>query len=225
MSGGLAALLDDIAALARVAAASIDDVSAAASRAGTKAAGVIVDDAAVTPRYVTGFKPERELPIMKKIAIGSLRNKLLFIVPVALLLSQFVPWVLTPLLMLGGLYLSFEGAEKLLEKMGVLQPHAEQDVPVIEQGEQRKEMVTGRSDRPHPLRRIMVIALNESPTSRSSGARSSWSSSPSRSRCSSMASSPSSSRTTSGSSPAHLGTAQKIGRAPGPAASSLRSSV
>lgn len=163
MSGGLAALLDDIAALARVAAASIDDVSAAAGRAGTKAAGVIVDDAAVTPRYVTGFKPERELPIIKKIAIGSLRNKLLFIVPVALLLSQFVPWVLTPLLMLGGLYLSFEGAEKLLEKMGVLQPHAEQDVPVIEQGEQQeKEMVSGAIRTDFILSaEIMVIALNE----------------------------------------------------------------
>ena len=163
MSGGLAALLDDIAALARVAAASIDDVSAAAGRAGTKAAGVIVDDAAVTPRYVTGFKPDRELPIIKKIAIGSFRNKLLFIVPVALLLSQFVPWVLTPLLMLGGLYLSFEGAEKLLEKMGVLHPHVEQGVPVIEQGEQQeKEMVSGAIRTDFILSaEIMVIALNE----------------------------------------------------------------
>lgn len=163
MSGGLAALLDDIAALAKVAAASIDDVSAAAGRAGTKAAGVIVDDAAVTPRYVTGFKPERELPIIKKIAMGSLRNKLLFIVPVALLLSQFAPWVLTPLLMLGGMYLCFEGAEKLLEKMGVLEPHAEQDVPVIEQGaEQEKEMVAGAIRTDFILSaEIMVISLNE----------------------------------------------------------------
>ncbi|MDO5502049.1 MAG: DUF808 domain-containing protein [Actinomycetia bacterium] len=163
MSGGLAALLDDIAALAKVAAASVDDVAAAAGRAGTKAAGVIVDDAAVTPRYVTGFKPERELPIIKKIAIGSLRNKLLFIVPVALLLSQFAPWVLTPLLMLGGMYLCFEGAEKLLEKMGVLTPHAEQDVPVIEQGpEQEKTMVSGAIRTDFILSaEIMVISLNE----------------------------------------------------------------
>ena len=163
MSGGLAALLDDVAALAKLAAASVDDVSAAAGRAGTKAAGVIVDDAAVTPRYVTGFKPDRELPIIKKIALGSLRNKLVFIVPVALLLSQFAPWVLTPLLMIGGTYLSFEVAEKILEKLGVLSHHAEQDVPVIEQGpEQEKEMVSGAIRTDFILSaEIMVISLNE----------------------------------------------------------------
>lgn len=115
MSGGLAALLDDVAALAKLAAASIDDVGAAAGKASAKAAGVVVDDTAVTPRYVQGFAASRELPIIKKIAVGSLRNKLLFIVPAALLLSQFLPWALTPLLMLGGTYLCYEGAEKILE--------------------------------------------------------------------------------------------------------------
>ena len=94
MSGGLAALLDDIAAMAKLAAASVDDVGAAAGRASAKAAGVVVDDTAVTPRYVTGFTPDRELPLIKKITIGSLRNKLLFILPAALLLSQFAPWAL-----------------------------------------------------------------------------------------------------------------------------------
>src|SRR3712207_9480017 len=89
MAGGLAALLDDIAALAKLAAASVDDVGAAAGRASTKAAGVVVDDTAVTPRYVHGFTPDRELPIVRRIAVGSLRNKLLFILPAALLLSQF----------------------------------------------------------------------------------------------------------------------------------------
>ena len=117
MSGGLFALLDDIAVLAKAAAASIDDVGAAAGRASAKAAGVIVDDTAVTPRYVQGLDPKRELPIIKKIAIGSLRNKLLFILPAALLLSQFLPWALTPLLMIGGTYLCFEGAEKIWEKI------------------------------------------------------------------------------------------------------------
>ena len=102
MAAGLAALLDDIAAIARVAAASVDDISAAAGRASMKAAGVVVDDAAVTPRYVTGFDPTRELPIIKKIGLGSLCNKLLFIVPAALLLSQYADWLLTPILMLGG---------------------------------------------------------------------------------------------------------------------------
>ena len=102
MSAGLAALLDDVALIARAAAASVDDDAARASPARVKAAGVIVDDAAVTPRYVQGFKPERELPVIKRIAIGSLRNKLLFILPAALLLSEFVDWLLTPILMVGG---------------------------------------------------------------------------------------------------------------------------
>lgn len=115
MSGGLIALLDDIAAIAKVAAASIDDIGAAAGRASAKAVGVVVDDTAVTPRYVTGFSPDRELPIIKRIAIGSLRNKLVFILPAALLLSQFLPVAITPLLMVGGAYLCFEGAEKLYE--------------------------------------------------------------------------------------------------------------
>jgi predicted DNA repair protein MutK len=118
MSAGLAALLDDVAALARAAAASVDDVAAGAGRASTKAAGVIVDDAAVTPRYVQGFEPERELPMIKRIAVGSLRNKLLLILPAALLLSELLPWLLTPLLMIGGTYLCYEGAEKLWEMAG-----------------------------------------------------------------------------------------------------------
>ena len=138
-------------------------MAAASGRASAKAAGVIVDDTAVTPRYVTGFKPERELPIIRKIAMGSLRNKLLVIVPVALLLSVFAPWALTPLLMIGGTYLCYEGAEKLLEKFGVLAHHEEQDVPVIEQGpEQEKAMVSGAIRTDFILSaEIMVIALNE----------------------------------------------------------------
>ncbi len=118
MPSGLMALLDDVAGIAKLAAASIDDVGAAAGKASTKAAGVVVDDAAVTPRYVTGLSPSRELPIIGKIAAGSIRNKLLLILPVALLLSSFAPWALTPILMCGGAYLCFEGAEKLMEMFG-----------------------------------------------------------------------------------------------------------
>lgn len=114
MAGGLVALLDDVAALAKLAATSIDDVAAAAGKASTKAAGVVIDDAAVTPRYVVGLSPSRELPIIWKITLGSLRNKLLFILPAALAISAFVPWLLTPLLMIGGSYLCFEAAEKIL---------------------------------------------------------------------------------------------------------------
>ncbi len=115
MPSGLFALLDDVATITKVAAASLDDVAAAAGKAGAKAAGVVIDDAAVTPRYVTGFTPQRELPIIWRIAKGSLKNKLVFILPAALLLSAFLPWAITPILMLGGAYLCFEGAEKLIE--------------------------------------------------------------------------------------------------------------
>ncbi len=115
MSSGLFALFDDVAAIAKVAAASVDDVAAAAGKASAKAAGIVIDDTAVTPRYVTGFSADRELPIIWKIAVGSLRNKLLFLLPGCLLLSAFAPWLLTPLLMIGGAFLCYEGAEKIIE--------------------------------------------------------------------------------------------------------------
>jgi predicted DNA repair protein MutK len=121
MATGLIALLDDVAAIAKVAAASLDDVMAQAGRAGVKAAGVVIDDAAVTPRYVVGFAAERELPIVAKIAMGSLKNKLLFLLPGALALGAFAPWAINPLLMVGGVYLCYEGAEKVLE---AVVPHA-----------------------------------------------------------------------------------------------------
>jgi len=115
MPSGLIALLDDVATIAKLAAASLDDVAGAAGKAGTKAAGVVIDDTAVTPRYVVGLAPERELPIIGKIAFGSLKNKLLFLLPGALLLTAFAPWAIMPLLMIGGSYLAFEAAEKIAE--------------------------------------------------------------------------------------------------------------
>ncbi len=115
MPSGLAALLDDIAGITKLAAASLDDVGAAAGKAGVKAAGVVVDDTAVTPGYAMGFSPERELPIVWKIAVGSFRNKLLFLLPGALILSAFAPWAVTPILMVGGSYLAFEATEKIIE--------------------------------------------------------------------------------------------------------------
>lgn len=124
MATGLIALLDDVATLARVAAATLDDVGAQAMKAGAKAAGVVIDDGAVTPQYVVGFAADREVPIVARIATGSLRNKLLILLPVALLLSQFAPWAITPLLTFGGLFLCYEGAEKVYE---ALFPHAAHD--------------------------------------------------------------------------------------------------
>ena len=163
MAGGLVSLLDDVAALARLAASSLDDVGAAAGRAGTKAAGVLVDDAAVTPQYVHNFTADRELPMIRRIATGSLKNKLLFIVPAALLLSVVLPWILTPLLMLGGTYLSFEGAEKIWEKLsghggdghggGHTKPHELADEDTMVNGAVRTDFILSSE--------IMVIALNE----------------------------------------------------------------
>ena len=125
MPSGLIALLDDVATIAKLAASSIDDVGAAAGKASTKAAGVVIDDTAVTPRYVVGLAPERELPIIGKIAWGSLKNKILILLPAALLLTAFAPFLIMPLLMIGGAYLAFEATEKILE--AVLHDHHHQE--------------------------------------------------------------------------------------------------
>ncbi|MFN7224886.1 MAG: DUF808 domain-containing protein [Paracoccaceae bacterium] len=122
---GLLALLDDVAAIAKVAAASVDDIAAAAAKAGVKAAGVVIDDAAVTPKYVTGFSADRELPIIWRIALGSMKNKLVILLPGLLVLESYLPQAITPLLMIGGAYLCFEGAEKVVH---ALFPHADQAV-------------------------------------------------------------------------------------------------
>ena len=160
MAGGLVALLDDVVAMAKLAAASVDDVAAAAGRASAKAAGVVVDDTAVTPRYVQGFTPDRELPIIRRIAIGSLRNKLLIILPAALVLSQWLPWVLTPILMLGGTYLCYEGAEKIWEKVAGHEAHETPAAAV--DADHEKTMVSGAIRTDFILSaEIMVISLNE----------------------------------------------------------------
>ncbi|PCC19697.1 DUF808 domain-containing protein [Brevibacterium aurantiacum] len=166
MAGGLFALLDDVAALVKLSAASLDDVAAGASRSSIKAAGVVVDDAAVTPKFVEGVGPKRELPIIKRIALGSLVNKILIILPIILLLSQFLPWLLTPLLMVGGTYLCFEGAEKILEKLGWIKHHEEPKKESKhgkkDDGDAEKKIVRSAITTDFVLScEIMVIALNE----------------------------------------------------------------
>jgi uncharacterized protein len=162
MPGGLAALLDDVAAVAKLAAASIDDVGAAAGRAGFKAAGVVVDDTAVTPRYVTGFTPDRELPIIWRIAKGSLRNKLLIILPVALALSALLPAAITPLLMLGGAYLCFEGAEKVWHELAHKEESEAELAAELNSADHEREMVAGAIRTDFILSaEIMAIALAE----------------------------------------------------------------
>ena len=159
MAGGLVALFDDVALLARAAAASVDDVGAAAAKAGVKAAGVVVDDTAVTPQYVRGLDAKREIPIIRRIAIGSLRNKLLIILPAILLLSEFLPWLLTPILMVGGAYLCYEGAEKIWHRVkGGHDDHAttEEAAPdedTLVRGAVRTDFILSAE--------IMVISLNE----------------------------------------------------------------
>jgi hypothetical protein len=162
MPSGLAALLDDIAVIAKVAAASIDDLGAAAGRAGVKAAGVVVDDTAVTPRYVTGFTPDRELPIIARIAKGSLFNKLVILLPAALALSALLPWAITPLLMLGAAYLCFEGAEKVWEALSEPDHSLNEDCVEMAGADHEKHMVAGAVRTDFILSaEIMAIALAE----------------------------------------------------------------
>jgi predicted DNA repair protein MutK len=158
MSAGLFGLLDDVAALAKLAAASVDDVGAAAGRATAKAAGVVIDDTAVTPQYVHGVTAEREIPIVKKIAWGSLRNKLLIILPVALVLSQWAEWALAPILLVGGCYLAYEGAEKVWERLHGAAEHGAAAAPPTSE----KDVVTGavRTDLILSTE-IMLIALDQ----------------------------------------------------------------
>jgi len=173
---GLLALLDDVAALARAAAAQVDDVAAQAvkvsgkvagaviddaAKAGSKAAGVVIDDAAVTPKYVVGLPAARELPIVGKIAMGSIFNKLVILLPAAMLLNAFAPWLLIPLLMIGGAYLCFEGAEKILH---VFKPHIDHGPKpeTIDEAHLEKERVAGAIKTDFILSaEIMTIALAE----------------------------------------------------------------
>ena len=161
MPSGLIALLDDVATIAKLTAASLDDVAGAAGRAGTKAAGVVIDDTAVTPRYVVGLAPERELPIIGKIAWGSIKNKILFLLPLALLLTAFAPFLTTPLLMIGGAYLAFEATEKILEKLRHEHEHEEQLVDaMVDPREVEKLQVKGAIRTDFILSaEIMAIAL------------------------------------------------------------------
>ena len=158
---GLLALLDDVAAIAKVAASSIDDIVSAAAKSGAKAAGVVIDDAAVTPKYAHGFAAERELPIIWRISLGSLRNKMFILLPAALALSAFFPQGITPLLMIGGLYLCFEGAEKLFH---ALFPHGDpevaKDFDVKDPSHLEEEKVAGAIKTDFVLSaEIMTIAL------------------------------------------------------------------
>ena len=144
MASGLFALLDDVAAIAKVAASTLDDVAAQTIKAGGKAAGIVIDDAAVTPRYVVGFAAHRELSIIGRIAAGSLRNKLLFLLPAALALSAFAPWAINPILMLGGIYLAYEGAEKFIHLFQPPHQAAAQHVEDILTGDAlEKEKISG----------------------------------------------------------------------------------
>lgn len=164
---GLIALLDDVAGIAKVAAASVDDVASQAAKAGAKAAGAVVDDAAVTPKYVHGFDASRELPIIWRITKGSLKNKLVYLLPVGLLLSAFAPWLIAPLLMLGGAYLCFEGAEKVAHAIRPHAAHADSDAaPADDPAHLEEQKALGAIKTDFILSaEIMTIALAEIPKS------------------------------------------------------------
>lgn len=158
---GLLALLDDVAAIAKVAAASVDDIAAAATKAGAKAAGVVIDDAAVTPKYVHGFSADRELPMIWRIALGSVKNKLVILLPGLLALNYFLPAAITPLLMIGGAYLCFEGAEKVFHSLFPHgDPEVEADFDPQDPGHLEEEKVAGAIKTDFILSaEIMTIAL------------------------------------------------------------------
>lgn len=160
MSGGLIALLDDIATLAKATASSLDDIAAGATKASSKAVGVVIDDTAVTPQYVAGLDPSRELPIIKKIARASLINKLLVILPVALLLTWLAPWMLPILLILGGSFLSFEGAEKLLVKLRLLPEHSHEDAPAATSAEELEKGIVSSASRTDLILSAEIILIS-----------------------------------------------------------------
>ncbi|HSG90083.1 MAG TPA: DUF808 domain-containing protein, partial [Pseudomonadales bacterium] len=167
MSIGLIALLDDVAGIAKIAAASVDDVAAHAAKASAKSAGVVIDDTAVTPRYVVGFAADRELPIVAKIALGSIRNKLLILLPAAMVLSIFAPGAITPLLMFGGLFLCYEGAEKVYEALAPDSAHEHEEelgLALDDPAALEKQKVAGAIRTDFILSaEIMAIALAEVP--------------------------------------------------------------
>ena len=167
MSIGLTALLDDVAGIAKVAAASIDDIAGHAAKASAKSAGVVIDDTAVTPRYVVGFSAERELPIVGKIALGSIRNKLLILLPIALILGEFAAWAITPLLMIGGLYLCYEGAEKVYEACFPQRAHeheAKVEAVAVDADQLERQKVAGAVRTDFILSaEIMAIAMSTIP--------------------------------------------------------------
>ncbi len=174
MSTGLIALLDDIAALAKVAAATLDDAAAQSTKAASKAAGIVIDDAAVTPRYVVGFTADRELPIIARIARGSLINKLVFILPAAILLSAFAPWIITPILMLGGAYLCMEGYHKVKDLIVPHAPHGEAaEEPLAATSKEVEDRMVASATRTDFIlsAEIMVIALSTISVSVETGER------------------------------------------------------
>ncbi|MCQ9072518.1 DUF808 domain-containing protein [Vibrio harveyi] len=133
----LLTLLDDIAAV-------LDDVALMSKMAAKKTAGVLGDDLALNAQQVSGVASEREIPVVWAVAKGSFKNKLI-LVPSALLISAFIPWLIMPLLLIGGLFLCFEGAEKILEK---LFPHAHQHE------EKKEELNTGESVEEYEKRKV-----------------------------------------------------------------------
>lgn len=158
---GVLALLDDIAAIAKLAAAQMDDIAVHATKASAKSAGVVIDDAAVTPKYVTGLPAARELPIVAKIAKGSLFNKIVILLPALLVLQAVAPWIIAPLLILGGMYLCFEGAEKVWHWLKHTKEPGPQKAETLDAAHLEEKRVAGAIKTDFILSgEIMTIALS-----------------------------------------------------------------
>ncbi|MBD1397090.1 DUF808 domain-containing protein [Pontibacter sp. JH31] len=146
MATGLLALLDDVAALVKVSAASLDDVPTQVAKTTGKVSGIVIDDTAVTPKYVVGLDPKRELSIIWQIAKKSVINKAIFLGPAALVLGYFAPAVIPYILMLGGAYLCFEGYEKvhsMFSKTHEPTDEPTEEMEVITPEELEKQRVNG----------------------------------------------------------------------------------
>ena len=158
---GLLALLDDVTAIVKLAATQLDDMATQAAKAGSKTAGVVIDDAAVTPKYVTGLPAAREIPIVTKIAKGSLFNKLVILLPALLMLHVFAPWMIAPLLILGGAYLCFEGAEKIWHALTHQKDQGPQQAATLDAAHLEEQRVKGAIKTDFILSsEIMTIALS-----------------------------------------------------------------
>ena len=160
--GYIGALADDLSAVAtKVSAGAIDDITNQTAKSLSKTAGILIDDTATIPQYVSNTAAKRELPVIWKITKKSLRNKALM-VPIAILIIYFVPWIMAPILILGGSYLAYEGTESLGEKLGLIKEHKhshDHSIPNTDDLTAAEDQTVNSAVRTDTILSIEIIAL------------------------------------------------------------------